>query len=53
MGGKGDRVPRYLVSWNNRVKNNKRLILQDAYIESRQVVSFITRVSSKWPYGLG
>jgi hypothetical protein len=30
MGGKGYRVPRYLVSWNNRVENNKRLFLQDA-----------------------
>ena len=44
---------RYLVSQNHRYKDNERLILQDANIELRRVISFDACVSSQWPYGLG
>jgi hypothetical protein len=52
MGGEGDRVPRYLVSWNNRVENNKRLFLQYAYIESCRVVYYLRLVKVALWFGI-
>ncbi len=44
MGGEGNSVPRYLVSRNHHYKDNERLILQEANIESCRVISFVTCV---------